>query len=105
VIAERPGVLARDPHFAPARALQQARRVQQRGFSRARRADKADDLAGRDVEIDLIENQQFAVAGFVAPLEAAQTEARVRILACITHSAAPPRDRGARPSAPSRAWR
>src|SRR5262249_13973213 len=105
VITERPGVLARDPDVAARRAFQQACGVQKRGFARTRGADQPYDLARRDVEIDVIEDEQFTVARLVATLEPAQAEARTRACAGVIHSAAPPPDRAWRPSARSGAWR
>src|SRR5262249_29378308 len=96
IVAHRPGVLPRDPHLAVTRPFEQTSSMQERGLAGARRPHKPYDLAGLKVEIDFIEHKQLAVAGFVAANEAPEAQRRR-----ITHSEAPPPDRGARPSARS----
>ena len=61
---------AGDHDVARGRALEPGDHAQGRGLAAARRAEQADDLAGRDVEIDIVDRDERAeLLGDLAELD------------------------------------
>src|SRR2546423_11638118 len=70
------GVLAVERHGAAIRRLESRDDAQQRGLARARRPEQGDQLAGRDIEIQVLDGDERAEAlGDAAQLDAHWTTA------------------------------